>query len=111
MAQTVFGFKIVFSKNVIVRHMAVIAVCHLAVCAMVPGSVLRHHDMAIDTRFGIVGQIRGGLGDFENKQDQTYKDPYQNNNRDFPLIGRGQYLNNIFYFQNKRLSSPVKVSK
>jgi hypothetical protein len=54
MAQTIFCFKIVFVHKIIMRDMTVIAMGYFTVRTMVPGGILRSHDVAVYTGLGPV---------------------------------------------------------
>ena len=57
MAHAILGFKVISVKNIVVWHMTIVTRCNFSVCTMVPGGVLRSHNVAIHTCFWIIGQI------------------------------------------------------
>ena len=54
MPEAVLGFEIVFIQDIVVGHMAVIAMRMLPVRAVVPGGILWRHDVAVHAGFGFV---------------------------------------------------------
>jgi len=60
-AQSVVGFKIILTENIVVRHMAIVAMGIFAMRTVVPGGILGRHDMAVDTSFRPVGKIEMGF--------------------------------------------------
>jgi len=86
--ESVFRLEIVFVEHIVMGNVAVVAVRPLTMGAVRPGSVLRGHDMAIDTGFRFVGEIGGGIGDFQDKNAESEKDAQQNDHGNFPWSGR-----------------------
>ena len=58
MPETVFRFKVIVVKLVVVRNMAIVAIGPFAMAAVTPCSVLRCHDVAVYTGFGFVAEVR-----------------------------------------------------
>ena len=75
-AQTVVRFEIVFAKNVVVRHVAIVTHGIAAVRGVHPRSVLRLHNMAVHTRLRVVRQIGICFGYIENISTEPYQYPY-----------------------------------
>ena len=75
-AQTVVRFEIVFAKNVVVRHVAIVTHGIAAVRGVHPRSVLRLHNMAVHTRLRVVGQIGVRFGYIEYVSSKPYQYPY-----------------------------------
>ena len=75
-AQTVVRFEIVFAKNVVVRHVAIVTHGIAAVRGVHPRSVLRLHNMAVHTRLGVVGQIGVRFRYIKNIPAKAYQYPY-----------------------------------
>lgn len=63
MVQPILGFEEVFVKYIVMRHMAVVAMGHFPVGAMIPGNVLGSHDVAIDTSLRVIGKIGGSVAE------------------------------------------------
>ncbi len=54
MAGAIHGLEIVGPDDIVVWHMTIVAGGHPGMTASGPGDVLRGHDMAIDTRTGVI---------------------------------------------------------
>ena len=74
--QTVVRFKIIFAKNVVVRHVTIVTHSISAVRGVHPRSVLRLHNMAVHTRLGVVGQIGVRFRYIKNIPAKPYQYPY-----------------------------------
>jgi hypothetical protein len=72
MAHSVFRFEEVLVEHVVVRYVAIVAIGVPAVRAVVPGGVLRCHNVAIDTSLGIIGQV--GISFAHVKQEAKKSD-------------------------------------
>lgn len=58
MPHSVFCFEIEFVEHVVVWNMTIVAIGYPAVRTVVPGGILRCHNVAVGAGFRIVGQIR-----------------------------------------------------
>jgi hypothetical protein len=56
-------------------NMTVVAIGFFPVRAVIPGGVLRGHDMTIHAGGWIVGQVGAHPGDVNNIEEQTSKNP------------------------------------
>ena len=74
--QTVVRFEIVFAKNVVVRHVAIVTHGIATVRGVHPRSVLRLHNMAVHTRLRVVRQIGMRFGYIKNIPAKPYQYPY-----------------------------------
>src|SRR5512133_3970773 len=50
----VLCFKIIFVQLVIVRDVAIVAMCHVMMRAVAPGGILRRHDMTVNACFRFI---------------------------------------------------------
>ena len=75
-AQTVVRFEIVFAKNVVVRHVAIVTHGIATVRGVHPRSILRLHNMAVHTRLGVVRQIGMRFGYIKYISAKPYQYPY-----------------------------------
>ena len=75
-AKTVVRFKIIFAKNVVVRHVAIVTHGIATVRGVHPRSILRLHNMAVHTRLGVVGQIGVRFRYIKNIPAKPYQYPY-----------------------------------
>ena len=57
MARAVHRFKEVFSKDIVVRHVTIVARRHPRMTAPLPGGVLRRHDMTVQARARVVREV------------------------------------------------------
>lgn len=57
MPEAVLRLEVILVKYVIVGHMAVVAVCLLAVRTMVPCGILRSHNMTVHAGLGLVAKV------------------------------------------------------
>jgi len=57
MPQPVFCLEIILVENIVVRDMAIVAVCSLTMGTVIPGCVLGSHDVTVDAGAGIIPEI------------------------------------------------------
>jgi hypothetical protein len=88
MPQAVLCFEIVFVQKVVVGHMAIVAICNLAMGTMRPCGILGSHDMAVNTGGRLIGQIRCGPRDMQNINSNSGYYSQHYNNRELPRIRR-----------------------
>ena len=74
----------------ILGDMAVVAGGEAPVAAVLPGGVLRGHDVAVDTGGGIVGQVAGGPGNMEGHRQQSEEGPRGQQDQEVPPLRRPQ---------------------
>ncbi len=55
----------------IVRHMAIVASGYPAVAAVLPGGIVRNHDVAVDAGPWIIRQIGSRVGNMQSGKAQT----------------------------------------
>ena len=70
MIKSVFGLEEILVGDIVMRHMAVIAVGNLTMGAMCPSEVLRCHQVTVHTGLRIIRQIRGRIGKIQKKNSQ-----------------------------------------
>jgi hypothetical protein len=61
MPHSVLRFEIVFVKDIVVRHVTVVAMRVFPVRTVGPGGILGCHDMTVGTGFRFVGEVGGGV--------------------------------------------------
>ena len=67
MAHTVFRFKKVRPKDIIMRDMTIVATGFFSMRTVRPGSILRCHDMAVHAGFRFIGEVGVRPGGPEGK--------------------------------------------
>jgi hypothetical protein len=71
MPRPVFCLEIIMVEDIVVRNMTIVARGTFAMAAMVPGSILRRHNMAVDTCLGCIAQVRMRFRYLKNEQAQA----------------------------------------
>jgi len=61
MPQSVVGFEIILVDNIVMRHMAVVAMGFLPVRTVIPGGILGRHDVTVHAGFRFVGEVQMGF--------------------------------------------------
>ena len=75
------ALKPYWPQQPVVRHVAVVAGGNQRVAAVLPGEVLRGHDVAIHARFRPVAEVGGGAGDVEDQQGHARRHSQQQEHR------------------------------
>jgi hypothetical protein len=88
MAHSVLRFEEILVEHVVVWHVALVAIGVLPVRAVIPGSILRCHNVAIDAGLRIVGQIRIGFAHIKKEAKQSDENPDEQQNRESPGFWR-----------------------
>lgn len=87
MAHPVFCLKKISAKNVVVRNMTIGAGGMFAMRAVLPGGILGSHNMAVDTSFGSIRQIRPSLAGIYGIQSQSHNHSTEQHHHN-PLLRR-----------------------
>lgn len=91
MPQTIFSLKKVFIYNVIMWYVTIVACCDSCMRAVLPGRVLRKHNMTIHACFGFIREIRRTVADMKNQKNKTGENTERYYNRQLPPVGRNYY--------------------
>src|SRR5690554_2041637 len=98
MTQTVHRFEVVSSHLAVLRYVAVVAGGVPAVGAVHPGSIIRSHDMAVDTGGRVVGEIAVCAGSKKRIDKQSHESATDNDRRIFPSTARSDFIPYISQF-------------
>ncbi len=106
MSESVRSFKHIFSENIILRYVTVIAGGDIGMRADAPCCILRIHHVAVDAGLRFIRKIRSGVTDIQHPEYQTRHDSADNNDGRFPCIGRFCVTDKFFYIlhQYKNMS-------
>jgi len=105
MPHSILALKPILSNEIIVRYMAVQACC-ISMTALLPGSILRCHDMAIHTNFRSLGNIRIGPGDIDDCQTKPKKCAQSHGHRNPPFKRRSNQKPKLIYLISKQTQKP-----
>ena len=100
--------KIIFTKNIVVRHVTIVTCGITGMRTVLPGSVIRTHDMAIYARARIIRGITPCARSVHGKNTQTTNNAQRNNGKNFPTECRQQSVNKIFKPNNYIFEEYVK---
>ena len=78
MSDSIFCFEIVFSDNIVVWHMTVIAICPFPMGALLPCDILWCHDMTVYAGIGVIRKIGMRVRYIKYKKNKTQKNGDQN---------------------------------
>ena len=105
MAQPVLCLKIIVVEEIVMGHVAFVAIGHLPVGAVKPRGILGCHDVTVHTCFGSIGQVGMGLGNIKRIPPQPHKYSQYKHHRHFPFVGRDELAHHI---HDKRLSPLIQ---
>jgi hypothetical protein len=82
--ESILSLKVILIYRIILRYVAIITMCHLAVRAVLPGEVLRIHHVAVDTSPGVIRQVASGIADADSVKPKAHKNTCQDYHRQPP---------------------------
>jgi hypothetical protein len=91
MSEPILSFEKILVDDVIVRDMAIVAVCNTLMRTMLPGCILGSHDMAIHACFGLITQIGIGFRNVKRESEKPYPDPKCQSDGNPPAWRRGYF--------------------
>jgi len=93
--QPVLCLEVILVEYIVVGDMTVVAVGPFTMGTVVPGCILGSHNVAVDTCFRLVAQVRGCVGYVKRKYPQPGKNTKRQDNRKSPVIRRNKISNKL----------------
>jgi hypothetical protein len=88
MTHSIFRLEKILVEHVVVWHVALVTIGVLPVRTVVPGGILRRHNVAVDTGFRIIRQIRIGFAHVKKEEKKPDKDSHDEHYWESPLFRR-----------------------